>query len=1114
MPRQFYIALNGSSGPLTVNVRGGTDYPGAQDIILYQIDADKLNYNAIWEFTPEGLLVCASDPNLALEVGGTSVTLQTRNPALPAQRWRISPTNPLPNQSCTIQSKHSATPYYLSSEGSNSDDEIVVSSTATEWKLQPAILDAAIMTLETALSTSEGLQDDTIDVVVSVLAVSGTTASANASLQVEPQQPGSLTQAWIFNWDQRILSAQNPGLGITITGTSGDDYVAALTSNPDQWSVNIDGEIYTEYSGNKVYLNVQGGSLSNGKGSVIGFSLSTTVTKNQIWLPRSIQPDVQGLYFVIGSAWEAPSGQRTVPYILTPGANQQLYAAPPLAGGVPVLSQLWRMTTGGRVINALSPQLVLTVNATGTTPVLSVQQIDDSTPDLYQSWTWYGGREVSDPKNSKNKLTVAALVSLGPPNYVIVTDSQPGAYASGVVSVGVEPTKGSLDPSSDSQLWYVAPHLPSFNKGTNIRSGLSDGNAEWFLSIPSTNLVSNNAATLVEGDAKGPGAGWQFTIDGQIVSTLNPAMALSVGTDKNDKPYVCVYPIQPGSPLFQLWVPTLDGLIISRLNGHAITASAAPSGVSLKPPPTDGTVPPDQRWHCATGLELQTVLAQPRLPWPTAEKGSHAAAIYEYINSQLGLPTRANGQQIDAGLRAQYLNLAAPLQSYQLALNLMKCPASLDQGIWPTVVTQLNIEITAVMAVQALFQQLQTLHLAMMDAQIPTLSGLANAVSLTETSSLKMPTKKGRSWIWTLCDSFTYAVIELAGTVIADPELGGQATEAKRIIGNVALPAIANFGMSASSSAQDAFQSGGSPGPALNAAIKMIEQNKLTVLNLQEALVETFQEVGVALGAMETAILGDWAKVRAVYEMTKVYGEPASLFWPGTTTPALMKAMLPGYQLSVLQTLIVSGSNFSIDRYSGQWPRSGNSGLQPDGLSYVDFEVDGSMSTYELNYGNDKQQYASDLMTYLWSLGAVPFQFFHRQGGWSAMSMTQVDDATTPARPYMLFAFRNGLPQEVAIDVPSLSHPPAGGINPVPVPAFGETIFCVSDNDSGPSNFVVNLSVNSTQIASFKMVISNSNVWSCPSSDITVAPTYILQMDMNGVMDDVNEMILAIYQPT
>ncbi|WP_395680957.1 hypothetical protein [Inquilinus sp.] len=1139
MPRQFYLSIANLNPLLVATIENASNSPGGT-MFMYNVDPNKVNWNAVWELTPEGLLLNAADPSLALAVNlgssyngsGYSVVTATPDPNKSEQRWTLSPTNPLPGQACQIFSQYfqGNSMALNAAGGATSGAGLIVWPDGGEgpngqWALQPVILAEALITLETALSPYANVEATSASTpyIPFVLGINGSTPSEGTTIQVQPLEPSALTQWWILDWAGLLVSAQNPAYAVTISGTSGHDYNLSLTNDGGSlWKFDGRGQLYTEYDGTKVYLNVQGGSLNNnGNTDVIGFS-EQGYGINQVWLPRRVQTGAQGLYFVIGSAWTDTQDHIAVPYILTPVANGNVYAAPPLADGTPLLSQLWRMTTDGKVANALNPKLLLTLDLSGAEPAVLVRPVDGDTPRVHQQWIWYGGHQIDDPKDESRKVTVAALVSPGPTNYVIEVGQRPGSGdGPGIIQITAE--EMSQSGPLPGQLWFVAPHLPAFDQPINIRSGLGDGKSQYFLSIPTENLASGTQATLISGDTKGPGAAWQFTTDGQIVSSLNPALALSAATDGQG---VCASTLQPGSPRFQLWMPTPDGLIISRMNGQALTASVGNDGsgsVSLAAPPGSGSIPASQRWHCTTGLELQTVLAQPRLPWPTPDEPSDralAGSIYTYINQQLGLPNSTT-----LGLRTQYVNLAAPLQSYQLRISTMACPSQFSgstfsngSNAWASVIAQLDTEMTAVLAVQALFQQVQDLHLALTEDQSESLSALANAMNLAEDTKLQMPTKRSHAWIWQIVSGVLYTSINFAGAMIGDPEAGSQSERLVKGIKNVVIPTFANL-LNTGINVAQAYTEGGSSGSAVNAAIQAIEKNNLTVLTLQQALIEAFQQVGEALGAFETEILTDWAKVRAVYEMTKSYGEPGSLFWPATTTPTLLKGLMPGYQMNVLQTLIVNGGTFSginrrIESTQLDAP-SLPSGLQSDSTSFVDYNADGTYMVYELDLGGASQSFATNILNVLWDLGAVPFQFFHRQAGWSGFSQSQVSSNSLGA-PYVICFFENGTASTVTIDIYCSEGQPNGSYDndsqTIEVGPYGNAVFGAMQNGKvgHPVHGTVTISANGTTIATGSFDCDGtSHDWSTSTEE---TKGYVVTSNSFGLMDDVIQWDFEVYE--
>ncbi|WP_342241901.1 hypothetical protein [Inquilinus sp. OTU3971] len=454
--------------------------------------------------------------------------------------------------------------------------------------------------------------------------------------------------------------------------------------------------------------------------------------------------------------------------------------------------------------------------------------------------------------------------------------------------------------------------------------------------------------------------------DGYIVNSVDPNLVLSLAVSPSstlDAPVygstVVVSLRSPQAYPCQLWTTTSDGIIYNRQNGQVLTVDGTfnpqkPAPVPVVTSPLASSATATQIWDIAPGKALQTVLAQPRQPFPGAKSDE---AAYNNIDKQLGLK--------GITLRAQYMNLAAPLASYQAGLATMPPDA---------IVAQLTRELTAAVAVRSLFQQIGALHVNLGLQQTMALQEL---VTLLELPGKQIPRKKSHAWIWDIVDGTVYTALNMAGAAAGDPKAGSQFEDFSKLASK-GLSALANVLQSGSTAAQAKMQA--SSGSALwTAALQKAEQYEMTVAQLQQALLAAFNESGVALGQMEAVILSDWGKMEQIYGMICDLSGLSSLYWSGSMGPMQANKLLKGYMVQVLQTLMPLNSGYSISGDVIHGPPNqplDRLGLQPDGLTYIQQTQDGRQNTYTA-IGN------TDVLSILWANETNPYGYFHGIGGWT-----------------------------------------------------------------------------------------------------------------------------------
>lgn len=822
-----------------------------------------------------------------------------------------------------------------------------------------------------------------------VMTVSSTTPGAGTPVVIEPLSPGSPAQLWKMEGNGMLVNALDLSLclastpdshDVTMQSTHGTDYWV-------QWYLMSNGMLATGPSGENYYLNVQGGGNASSGTNLITYGFSEA--SNEIWVPLPYEPE--GLYFTIQNAAFEQSGPMS--NLLSVGPNGVVTLAPPMGGlviptGDAAKFQLWRKTMDGYILSATHPNLALTASE----GVLTLTIAPLVPGNDKQRWVM-GDSQPYSVNGGKDELLVGTIENI---------------YFKELLCNNVlqaPPPPGTAYPYN--ALWAVVPHGMPFSESTTIRNA-GNGETGLFLTMPQTYEKDGTYQITVDAISSDAEVSmWQYEYPGYLVSSVNPAIVLSLEADptgsaqhpkylNNAVAYVKV----PGTKLFQLWTITNEGLILNQYNGQALTIGAAKEGTNVTTTKVSGTPATSlQVWDFAPGKALQTVLAQPHWSYPVFKDGEQKA--YAYICSLL--------KQKD--VRDQYVNLTAPLAGFQSQIGLMltgflsgtSLPAGTTAQDFQAVALQLSREFTAVSAVRSLFQQATTLYLSLGQSQSMMLSELITACELTTGINAKVsPPKKKNGWFGSLLEGILYTAMNVAGTFVDDPEAGKQASLFAKFMKN-GLPCFANI----MSTGYATFQGAQQTASYVAYEAQKIQENfynyEMTVSQLQQMLLDEFEALGNALGNVETFILADWGKTQAVYEMSNRIGDMSSLFWPSTLTSKDVQKMLSGYTMQVLQTLLPANASYSISAtmHTNYQSRQGEG--WHNGNYYME-NMDGTENIYSTNVNQQ-------VMNKIWACGTKAASFYRRLNGWylpySYQDMVATGNETIPAGAGALVTVEN-----------------------------------------------------------------------------------------------------------
>ncbi|MGN8069524.1 hypothetical protein [Mucilaginibacter sp. 22184] len=938
-----------------------------------------------------------------------------------------------------------------------------------------------------------------------VLTVAGSSPVASTLVQINQLQPGALSQLWQFTPEGTLINILNPSLLLSADPTTGNSISLQAAGDAgvlQTWCLLPNGMFAVANGTTVQYLSVLNSisaTSSNpgmANGEVTTYTYPGSNNANASWKIVNYEPEMSGQWFTIQSATEQKNNR--IPFLLTVSNDwATVQTAPPLGGnilanGEAAVNQLWQFTLDGNIVSALNSGLFLTGNQDGT---LSLTPGQTGNPN--QQWVWGDTWKMFIIHNSKYHFQSAVLLNVGQQLALYAQLNQGNSGTISSVSL-----KTAVSPASNvpGQCWFMAPFNPAYNQPTTFRNtGGTEKEPGLFLQLEEG--ATKNSYNVVVG-ARGNAAlsTWQFVYPGYIASSLNDNIVLSVEATEgaNDwtpdfGPNVTAYLRAPGAQPFQLWVADPSGMLVNKQTGFALTVTTDGTTYSLTTQPVSDQ--PDasmQLWDFSPGQALQTVLVMPRVPFPVPDDSSSQdlTNVYNEINKTLGLP---------GGIRAQYQNLAAPLGTYLSVINMLFLKNSQSQD-WKTVVEQLNKEIISVTAIQQFFTQAGIMHQSLSQAQALLVSELITACAFPNGQNQPVtPPKKKKKFIWDIVEGVLYTALNAAGALVGDPDVVGELKAGEKFLKHL-LPVLANV-MSASVTCYQARPSA-QPTSKTQAVLQNIYNYELSVFQLQQSLLSLFENIGTMLGKMEMAILSDWGKTTAVYDMIKNTDTIDSLYWPASLTPVMTNQMLDGYAGKVFQTLIPSNPSFYINAYlhNSTGPERG---LQEDQLTFYGENIDGTFSEWVAVIN-------PDVMNLLWSYGTNPNDFYRQLNGWDVQvkyPFTTTNNTASPSSATITITIFNITSVPMLLDTGGMEMVINAGTSEIPPYGAQQFAGYVNYNggvaESANGNFQVVEKNGGDTILSGNLAVKStkSNNPVNPGDQFTVttinAPYYIMKQTQN-----------------
>lgn len=657
-----------------------------------------------------------------------------------------------------------------------------------------------------------------------------------------------------------------------------------------------------------------------------------------------------------------------------PYAGQDIILYQQGTGTAAAANELWQLqmtpssTTApyptGTIATAANPDLVLGLGPTdgygNTTVVICTKDTSDST----QLWELHPGYVTDKPEYGVlvNHQTQQVL------------NVEHGTIQNGTQIITSPVTLGDAPPG-DNCLWAIEPFAVPMQQSTAILSALDDG-LTLCLNVQGASMSPGTAVILWPlvntTDINNPQwqsqSMWSYTLDGYIVSNLNSNLVLSLGSNNS----VVVYQKQAANTAFQQWDVTSkpgkrSGLpyallqFANRQNGQLLTVGngAATQGAALVTAAADGSA--SQDWVNSIGYGLETILAQPPVPFPTAPAGSQAALSYDYISTNVDPKTTVAAGGIRSMYTTENPNL---LEDYLTQVSVMQQPATVtDSQAWTDTVQQITAELSAASAVQGLYEVYYGMHSTLKNSDELNVTILANMIGVS------LQAKAKGEW-GTLAEGLVLAGVECV------PDVGGA-------LATLLQTTITLVGQ---------LEGGG---PSFSAFDSEISELQSGIKNVFDTLMST-------TATQATMVQTDWGKMSAVARLTSLPSQhPMSLNVTDTSGAAAITAAGYGGEIAILQYLMPAA--FSLCRYwqIPGWPIWQNYPFYtyqkkggPPGWACHQVYVVGDV--YNLNilcadiWNNNPTYPNQQTMTTLGNLGVNWFNLFNGLEGWKNFNVVPV----------------------------------------------------------------------------------------------------------------------------
>jgi hypothetical protein len=526
--------------------------------------------------------------------------------------------------------------------------------------------------------------------------------------------------------------------------------------------------------------------------------------------------------------------------------------------------------------------------------------------------------------------------------------------------------------------WQIEPSAVPINQPTSIQCmqfGLQSPqvitieiNKLGTFADPSGALsVSPMVAPTKENPTWPSNAVWAYTLDGLIVSSLNPQLALTSCIDG-----IYALPRQPSDyNSLQQWIVVAspgewsDGKYTFQYTRLTISPASQPDqylvlnsvgGLTIESYSSAAADNGSMYWANGNGYPLETIMAQPPLMFPNGPSDNpQYAASYNYISANVSPIARF-------GIRAMYTTSdLSTLPGYLSTVSTMEMPSSItDPEAWRAVVAQLELELAIAASIQGNYATMSGVYSEMAGEIEQSVAGLTTMIGTslgTVTGSLA-----------TLGEGLVLAGINLI------PTFGG------------GIATLLQTGINLATS---------------NGTIP-VSKFEMAATDLQDSINATFKALKYAVAAQQTAILSDWGKMQALnHLLTLPSWHPDSLYLTDDGVVDLATGIGYGAEVTILQYLMPAA--FKIWRWYNmtEWPLFS---VPPNMTSYdyAWYKEDLPANTFNLylvakgkvaySGGWSSVDYPStDVMNRIWALGVQPLDFYSGSNGWDGFGVQACD---------------------------------------------------------------------------------------------------------------------------
>ncbi|KAM9982231.1 hypothetical protein ACTFIZ_006760 [Dictyostelium cf. discoideum] len=394
------------------------------------------------------------------------------------------------------------------------------------------------------------------------------------------------------------------------------------------------------------------------------------------------------------------------------------------------------------------------------------------------------------------------------------------------------------------------------------RAMLKGDNKPFVLSVlnSSTETPSKGwKCVLFQTNTNDKGQLWQL-VDGHILSQLYGSFVIDIDSDNNNSTDLIINSQIPSNNERQTWKLGSNGEIMNSLTKKFIGIKGSNNG-PIDPSNNAQLVcelasSADNvcfQWDLEPSFPLNSILSQTTEPFPNYTDEKLKAYIYISNNLIKGIDD----------IRSQYTNSDYSFNSFSNELVTMKYPdCAISKENFDEIKTQLQSEFKQVDSIINLFNNYQQFHIGLF---------ADNSARLNQIVSIIQFDDKTTSVAGSIL-SIISNILKLVLTFLPQP--AGN-------FGNVMMGAI-------------------SIGTAASTPNKInVDPFKVELSKLWDSLSTNFQAILFNMGTMESMVLKDWGKMKAVYQLLST-----SLAWTPTMTSQLISTGSTAYGISLLQMLL------------------------------------------------------------------------------------------------------------------------------------------------------------------------------------------------------------------